>query len=484
VTAARRDYEGRVVGMTNSDGIYEIQVAPGIYYLHAVKSGFLPGTYGERYAGDPGRPVAVRGGSVSSSVDLRLLRGGAIEGRVIDARGEPVASVVVTAWRTDLSEDISRAVDGSTSRTDDRGRYRLHSLPPGSYAVDVKLAIPKPGEPRPRSDGGPVGAGAGARGNLCGQAAGEVLIGPEADMAHDIQTEATQDFAVSGAVLGGTMVSRASGQVAALSLRGTTQRVCGMSGVDAQGQFGFVGLPPGAYKFRFANGDASPSRALVAVLDLPALTADVEGLQLSAVPAGIVRGTIDFLGRTKPVPTLVQIVCRTSQPDGGHAASRLAVVKSDHTFELTGIDERCRIDVESADWRLRSVAVLGGQAADAGVEASPGQALQVRLSLTEARSVLEGRLVPIGRGDDYEVVVFPEDPARWHSPSGWIGVGRPDASGTFRVANLPAGPYFAAVRRIERALNATAMEDLRRRATRVVLREGLATDVTLSATTP
>jgi hypothetical protein len=193
---------------------------------------------------------------------------------------------------------------------------------------------------------------------------------------------------------------------------------------------------------------------------------------------------VAFLGQSKPAPALVQVVCRPGQADGEQPASRVATLRSDFTFELEGIDEPCRIDVETSGWRLRSVAVAGGGSGDGSIEASPGQALQVKLSLTLARSVLEGRLSGAASSDDYEVVAFSEDPRRRQPPSAWIGLGRPDGSGAFRIENLPAGAYFVAVRAVEPTLSPKEMEALQRRATRVVLEDQGVTGVTLSVSAP
>lgn len=44
---------------------------------------------------------------------------------------------------------------------------------------------------------------------------------------------------------------------------------------------------------------------------------------------------------------------------------------------------------------------------------------------------------------DYSIVVFPRDRDHWGFASRYLGGGRPDQDGKYRVRNLPAGDYYA-----------------------------------------
>ena len=113
---------------------------------------------------------------------IRLWKGGAITGRVLDEAGEPLVDVAVAAVRR--SSD-GRLLTGPTARTDDRGVYRLATLTPGSYLVVVpqtQLLMPSStidsllssppaspvrffstGAPTPTESGGHLGVDAGLR---------------------------------------------------------------------------------------------------------------------------------------------------------------------------------------------------------------------------------------------------------------------------------------------------------------------------------
>jgi hypothetical protein len=69
----------------------------------------------------------------------------------------------------------------------------------------------------------------------------------------------------------------------------------------------------------------------------------------------------------------------------------------------------------------------------------------VEIELTTQVSELSG-MVADSRGQtvkDYSVVVFAKEPARWTFGSRYLGGGRPDQDGRFKVRNLPPGDYYA-----------------------------------------
>jgi len=72
--------------------------------------------------------------AASRDSTLTLERAGAIEGTVTDVAGEPIWNVVVSALQR---QPDARPKAVAQVRTDDLGRYRLHSLPAGDYYVEA-----------------------------------------------------------------------------------------------------------------------------------------------------------------------------------------------------------------------------------------------------------------------------------------------------------------------------------------------------------
>jgi protocatechuate 3,4-dioxygenase beta subunit len=74
------------------------------------------------------------------NAELKMERAGAIEGVVTDASGDPIWNVVVSALqrpevRAGAAPGPPKAI--AQTRTDDLGRYRLHSLAAGDYAIEA-----------------------------------------------------------------------------------------------------------------------------------------------------------------------------------------------------------------------------------------------------------------------------------------------------------------------------------------------------------
>src|SRR5262249_26183383 len=75
--------------MTDAQGRYHfINVAPNKYWVKADAVGFVTQPWD---IDGPGRRVAVATGASVQGVDINLLRGGVMSGRILDADGNPVA---------------------------------------------------------------------------------------------------------------------------------------------------------------------------------------------------------------------------------------------------------------------------------------------------------------------------------------------------------------------------------------------------------
>lgn len=70
---------------------------------------------------------------------LMMVRGGAIDGTVSDADGDPVMNVAVSALRQ-LPDGAPKLI--AQTRTDDLGHYRLHSLDVGDYVIQAATDRP------------------------------------------------------------------------------------------------------------------------------------------------------------------------------------------------------------------------------------------------------------------------------------------------------------------------------------------------------
>lgn len=131
------DETGRLEFGTLPAGVYSLMVAPPAAFLRPTSSASIRLGDGE-----------------SASRTIRLDRGGAIMGRVVDETGDPVAHVNVMALRKDpRSPSSSVRMSGNSGTTDDRGEFRVYGLEPGDYYISANYNVPAPylaSPPEPR----------------------------------------------------------------------------------------------------------------------------------------------------------------------------------------------------------------------------------------------------------------------------------------------------------------------------------------------
>lgn len=111
--------------LADRDGRFTLTVLAGAVTVAAAKPGFARSEVTATPAGQP--------------IDMRLPRGAAISGRIVDTRGDPLvaASIAVEDAAKPLASGFSNAGSIASTFTDDRGEYRVGGLAAGTYLVGV-----------------------------------------------------------------------------------------------------------------------------------------------------------------------------------------------------------------------------------------------------------------------------------------------------------------------------------------------------------
>ena len=142
--------------LTGPDGQFVFtRLSPGLYRLRASKPGYLDSAYGQMRARGQGTMLLLAEGGKRDDAVIRMWPWGTITGTVVDDDGKPVVGIGVQVWRRGpngrldtvalsdplsrpeviISDDLRRSVPSRF--TDAEGRYAIHRLPPGRYAVGI-----------------------------------------------------------------------------------------------------------------------------------------------------------------------------------------------------------------------------------------------------------------------------------------------------------------------------------------------------------
>lgn len=122
---------GRKLTSTGIDGKFLFdELPPGEYSLMASKTGYETRNLFREQA-----RVRVPAGGSTREVVLRLRPASIIEGRVVDADGEPLSNVEVTALRRSYRPGTPPLRPNGRATTNDLGEYRIFGLSADSYLV-------------------------------------------------------------------------------------------------------------------------------------------------------------------------------------------------------------------------------------------------------------------------------------------------------------------------------------------------------------
>ena len=392
LTPQGAEFESHIVATTPADGSFELEpVEASAVYLHARKSGFAPSAriFNRTI---PGKTL---------EVELVLAGPGAsLSGTVRDARGEPVAGALVlagpeegTSW---LADDGNRHLlsGGSATRSDDKGRFAIPSLPAGPGELHIE-----------------------ALGFLEHDATTLLRPGESADL----------DIALRrGAVVAGSVRDSGSRPVpgARVLVRALESGVVREVQTDDAGAFRLEGLAAGAAR-GWAADVAGTGWALEA-LDLR------EGEQTDWNPVlakgGEIAGRVlDELG--KPAAGLAVVVrCEASD---GEPYSRAASTDKQGRFRVEGCREAAHgVKVFPRDSQLFALAELRG------VRPS-GEELSIRLDpAVRPSAIVRGRVVdPDGRPCGGATLTPSCRALDWQAGQ------LTQADGSFRTVPLPTGTW-------------------------------------------
>lgn len=433
---------------TGADGTFAIeQLADGDYVVFLHRQGFVE----PRDTPPTPRHVTVRGDTIEIG-DLPLLRGGALTGRVLDDRGEPVVRARVTPIGRPHGQDLMATVGGMV-QTDDRGVYRAHGLMPGRYTVRVVPIGPSARGPVRLQGQEPELLPAFAPASRDLSLAEFAVVRAGEDALLDVRLPSGRLARVAGRAINADGGESPGGIT--VSLRPVDPLVpLEFASVPAQadGSFEILDVAPGRYLLAAEEPTVSTPRGLIRSRAgrLEIVVGD-EPVVEAVVPMGygaVVRGRIEV--EDGDVATLSDRAPRVvaSAARGAMRPSRsIESATSDLAFELRDVRGHRQLAVVGlpSGWWLKSVLIDGEDACDGHEFAVAGVVDGVVLLVSARESGLTGR---VARGaaaaQGASVVVMRESAvesgAALHVDNRMVGIA---IDGTFTAAGLRPGRYLA-----------------------------------------
>ena len=428
---------------TDTDGRYRLSaLAAGAYRIRVEKAGFVQ------------RPTPVSLADAQTlALPLVMVRGAALEGRILSDTGNPAVNVVVSAVKFTYDARGRRTEPVRQTRTDDRGRYRLHTLPAGAYyleaAPDPLEALQRPQVPgrqamtlaRSYFPGAPRVEG----GESLSLSVGQNLTGLEFALP-----------TVPTAALRGTITDSTGKPGGVFSAR--VQRVGGPIGevrglLNPNGNdFTFPSVPTGEY---WVMGIARPtptSDLEFGVMRVTVSGQDQLGLAITTARGAIVNGRVLMEDGATPMPANLGVVAHETEYElpalvGSTTSGATPVtVATDGTFTFSSLfgPRLLRVEGLPAGWALKSVTFDGQDVTDTPVDVMGGEtARTLRMVITSRTATISG-VVRDDAGRPVErarVVVFSENADKWGWRSRMVRTAESGADGRFVVDGVLDGAY-------------------------------------------
>ncbi|HEX3877358.1 MAG TPA: carboxypeptidase-like regulatory domain-containing protein [Bryobacteraceae bacterium] len=111
-----------------------VDLPPGAYRLRGIRNGYLSTRYGAKRADAAGTTLTLEAGAQFKDLQLKLIPFAVVAGTVLDPDGEGLAEARVALIAVRYRNGRRQAVaTGQYATTDEAGRFRIPSVPPGSY---------------------------------------------------------------------------------------------------------------------------------------------------------------------------------------------------------------------------------------------------------------------------------------------------------------------------------------------------------------
>ena len=284
--------------------------------------------------------VVVSEGEELKDVDLSLVPGAVITGKITDSEGEPLIGQYVRI--TPVSELLLRGLSrfhSADRSTDDRGIYRAFGLPPGKYKVSVgESAFGMRSSPEPYKETFYHSVTVAAKATII-----EVTEGSETNNIDIAVGRPVETFSAAGRVVDGETgrpipnVNYGVGQRIVHDQHSSSSSSVGNDVTNANGEFRLENLTAGTYTIFTVARDGSDVASTSATFDV--VDRDVTDLLIKTTKGSSLSGVVvlDANQRMPTTPGDLRICASVESRDSDFINPSSSTLGQDGTFRISGL---------------------------------------------------------------------------------------------------------------------------------------------------
>ncbi|MCU1267274.1 MAG: Cna protein B-type domain protein [Acidobacteria bacterium] len=441
------------------DGRFRLSGVPaGTFVLTATGGAYVLADSG--ISGPQGKTIILHEGERLEDIDLVLMRGGVITGRVTDAESRPLIGERVSLQLVD-SDGRSRPVvlTNQTSESDDRGIYRLYGLAPGRYRVSLGVTL--------RAEARAPDAGASHSyypvtyyPSVTDESQAKIIDIQGSSEVTDI--DIVRSPGVKAHTVAGRIVDAESGspmQEVEFGYSSVTKPYVSRVGsgyrTNLKGEFSVENVKSGRY-IGFAvldsKSDSYSEDVLFEITDK-----DMRELQIKVQRGSSISGVAVVEGTDDPsvVSQLSNVTVRAVPLDNTNTSGGTrTTIAQDATFHLSGVKQgKVGLMISSPppkNFSLIRVEQNGIEQPFDILQIMTGETTGVRLVIAYGKGNIRGQIrvqggtLPSGTRLAVSVV-------KSNAPARSFGEAQPDPNGRFVITNIPTGDYQLLVRTVPAA---------------------------------
>ncbi len=440
VPADSRPNSPTLAAVTGDTGAYVFpSVPPGNYFVLATHKGYFRQVFGQKSHPFTGTPVSVSARGTVNSVDIPLIRLGAVEGQIRDRNNEPFSRVTLTLNHYRIANENRMLLPVATAESDDRGHFRLFDVPPGRYYLKATVRVQTAASVESYAPTYYPGV-------LLPEEASQLTVAAAGEVTGiSLAMRSSEVHSIAGRITGED--GRPAVRVVVVARKyplSENSAELGSAATDQNGAFVLRGLIPGRYRLSVRLAD--PPRRIGASAVVEVGTQDVRDLALTLAEGSNISGRIVLEGAPGSLDFRKVRIAVVPDLEPATSSEAAALVAADGRFVIPWIypgAARFRVSVPRGNAYVKTVQLAGVDVTDQVIEFTnraswSGAEVTVSLYGRGAEGIVLLKEKPAAAAT---VVLFPRKSELRELPR-YTRVAYTGQDGTFSIVGVPPGDYL------------------------------------------